>query len=188
MSDGGGDCGGDYSYDGGYSCNETTTYDNTTTNVAFDDGPTIENTYTENNFYIGGGIGGGGVDGCQTIYDGGFQPAYHVGMESISFGGGIQPCYDTDFHTIAVGVGDPCYVEPHVYPVYPADTAISTAACIFVCIILTTMFVIFIIMGKFQCKTSLSNFCTIKYTCIYGFVFSSFVQLMIHISHAILFF
>lgn len=147
MSDGG-DCGGDtgYSNDGDYTCNDTST------NVVYDDGPTIESTYTENNFYIGGGGGG-----CHTIYDGGFQPVapvYNVGLESISFGGGIQPCYDTDFHTIAVGVGDPCYVEQHVYPAYATDATISTSECVLVAVVLTTFFVIFIIMGKFQCRTT----------------------------------
>lgn len=163
MSDdygGGGDSGcGDYGGGGGdtdYSndnnCNDTTTYESnttanvySTTNVDIGCGPAIENTYSENNFYIGGG--------CPTIYDGGFHaaPVYNVGVESISFGGGIQPCYDTDFHTIAVGVGDPYYGEPpHVYPVYPVDTTIPQSACILVCIVLTTFFIIFVIMGKFH--------------------------------------
>lgn len=157
MSDdgdcGGGGGGGDtgYSNDNSYTCNDTTTYENNSTtnvystNVDIDCGPTIENTYAESNFYIGGG--------CPTIYDSGFQPApvYNVGIESISYGGGIQPCYDTDFHTIAVGVGDPyCMERPHVYPVYPTDTTVPTSACIFVFTVLTIMFIIFVIMGKFQ--------------------------------------
>lgn len=133
-------CGGDtnYSNDDNYTCYDTATSNQDviySSDVVIDDGPVI---CSDNNFYIGG---------CQTIYDGGFQPAplYNVGFETISIGGGIQPCYDTDFHTIAVGTIEPCYVEQQVFP----DYTVPRPAYILIFTVLSGLLVIFVIMGKF---------------------------------------